>query len=65
VTKYRDDHILRLRRELSTRAERLVGSLSGPPLAFRGSSVVEINPVDVRIAVDDFKVILSEIRRLK
>ena len=65
MTEYREDHVMRLRRELGQRVERLSGALKGPEGIIRGVKCVRIDPVEIRLAVDDFKVILAEIRRLK
>jgi len=60
---YRLDHIRRLHDELTARHGRLLDELPYRP--GERAEHVEIDSVGVRVAVDDFKAILAEIRRLK
>jgi len=60
--RYKTSHIRRLRRELARRLEILMDSL---PRYDVSADSVEVDAVAVRLAVDDFKSILTETRRLK
>lgn len=59
--KYQAKHILMLRSETIVRLDNLLDVLRVSP----GNDMVMIQAADIRMAVDDFKVILTEIRRLK
>ena len=61
--KYSASHIIRLHSEAAIRFERLGRALDVGHK--RGSDTVSMSGIDVRMAVDDFKTILSEIRKLK
>lgn len=61
--RYKVSHIVRLRDEVSVRYNVLLRALATPS-AFRCNNVV-IDGSKIRMAVDDFKSVLSEIRRLK
>jgi len=61
--KHRANHVRRLRNEAQVRCNRLLDALNVPP-AWSGDWI-EIDPSRTRMAVDDFKSVLSEIRRLK
>lgn len=58
---YNANHIRKLRSETTTRFEALQRILHVP----HNDKTVLMNARDVRLAVDDFKNILTEIRRLK
>jgi len=60
--RYRTSHIQRLRSELARRLERLMDSL---PRHNMHNELVEVDAVSIRLAVDDFKSILTETRRLR
>lgn len=64
MSKYYADHILKLRQESQRRFDRLmyvleIGGNHGV------GAMVGIEGMQVRLAVDDFKNILAEIRKLK
>ena len=65
---YYHSHVRRLTQEARKRFDRLVEVLT-PHAAIHhpvnDKEVISINGCDVRLAVDDFKTILAEIRRLK
>ncbi len=65
--QYRLGHLRKLADEAHYRFGRLIDALNITPAALggRGDDAVQINAVDVRLAVDSFKAILTEIRRLK
>ncbi|MEE9548702.1 MAG: hypothetical protein V3V68_05040 [Nitrosomonadaceae bacterium] len=62
-TKYKANHIRRLHEEAQARCNNLLDVLN-VPTTFR-SDFIEVNGCEIRMAVDDFKSVLSEIRRLK
>lgn len=59
--KYQAKHIHKLQAEAVDRFERLQHALPYPI----DNKLVTVNGRDIRLAVDDFKSILAEIRRLK
>jgi hypothetical protein len=61
--KYMAYYLRRLLAELETRHSELARAIS--PRGERGEEGVEISGLDVRLAVDGLKPILSEIRKLK
>lgn len=61
--RYHANHIRRLRDEAQTRCNTLLTILN-VPLAFE-DNYITVDGSRIRIAVDDFKSILTEIRRLK
>jgi hypothetical protein len=64
--KYYAASVGRLKEEARARFERLMAALTcGSSFMFRGHEVTNVNGTDVRLAVDDFKTILAEIRKLK
>jgi len=66
--EYYHSHILRLQQEARQRFDRLMATLT-PHAAVHhphnDKEIVNINGCGVRFAVDDFKTVLLEIRRLK
>jgi hypothetical protein len=64
-TYYFQAHVERLRGEIKDRYERLMAALDGRPIVLRGKDCLDLNGSKVRVAVDDFKTILGEVRRLK
>ena len=62
-TRYYAWHILRLRTEAHTRFDRLLDVLEMGDK--RGDDLMTFEGMRVRLAVDDFKNILAEIRKLK
>lgn len=63
MMSYYAKHIIRLQTEAASRFERLSHALDVG--GRRGEDAVAMSGIDVRLAVDDFKNILSEIRKLK
>lgn len=63
LTRYKANHIRRLRDEAQGRCNRLLDLLH-VPTRYSGEFVL-VDGSKVRVAVDDFKSVLSEIRRLK
>ncbi|GAJ02833.1 unnamed protein product [marine sediment metagenome] len=63
ATRYYAHHLMRLTDEADSRFHELLSALDTKQL--RGNDVVHIDSVRIRLAVDDFKTILTEIRRLK
>ena len=63
MTQYYADHLYRLRHQAQTRFDELMRALD--PGCYRGTNTVRVDGVKIRLAVDDFKVILTEIRKLK
>lgn len=61
--KYRSSHIRRLRDEAQARCNNLLDVLNVPN-AYE-HDFITVDGCEVRMAVDDFKSVLSEIRRLK
>lgn len=59
--KYNAEHILKLRSEVAARCDQLLSALHVPPSV----DTIMLNACDIRLAVDDFKSILAEIKRLK
>jgi len=63
---YNHSHILRLKQEAQTRFTRLQAVLTpSATVVIGGKEVVGVSSYEVRLAVDDFRFILTEIRRLK
>ena len=63
MSKYYANHLYRLRHQAQTRFDELLRALD--PGDNRGTDTVMVDGVKIRLAVDDFKVILTEIRKLK
>lgn len=63
MTKYYARHLKRLASEADTRFKELIRALDTH--GARGLDIVQPDGVRVRLAVDDFKTILTEIRKLK
>ncbi len=63
MSDYHADHLYRLRHQAQTRFDALMHATD--PGVSRGPDWVAISGVEIRLAVDDFKVILTEIRKLK
>jgi len=64
--RYRRYHITNLVNELSARYSRLLDQVDpGPRGMSRPDDLVEVDGARIRMAVDDFKVILAELRKLK
>jgi len=64
--RYNVSHIKELTEQAHARFGRLLNALqSEEVLVYRGKDTMMVCTSDIRIAVDDFKTILSEIRRLK
>ena len=61
--RYKANHIRRLRDEATARYEAIVRALGVS--SFCGSDTIVVDGSETRMAVDDFKSVLSEIRRLK
>lgn len=68
MSNYHHSHILRLQYEARERFNRLMKVLT-PHAAIHhpdnDREIVNVNGREVRLAADDFKTILAEIRRLK
>ena len=62
---YYKTHIDQLRQETEDRFSRLLLALHGTQLILNGKECINLDGPMIRIAVDDFKTILVEIRRLK
>ena len=63
---YFTSHIDKLKGEASERFARLMDSLKPQSTVTRdGRPVANFNGSDIRVAVDDFKTILAEIRKIK
>ena len=66
MAKYQAAHIARLRREINSRVDHLESTLRNLPESnIRGKLVVDVDGMSVRMAVEDFKAILAEVKRLK
>ena len=65
MSKYLRTYVLQLKQETHNRFRQLIESLEGKVERFKGAECLNLNGSKIRIAVDDFKTILSEIRRLK
>jgi hypothetical protein len=63
MTKYYAKHLHRLRHEAQTRFDELMRALDTG--GRRGTDILQVDGMQIRLAVDDFKVILTEIRKLK
>lgn len=64
--KYQRRHIQRLRDELVLRFDELMRGLYVPnDMGVPTTDTIDIDGMRVRLAVDDFKAVLSEVRRLK
>jgi len=63
MTRYYAHHLKRLRCEAGTRFQNLMRALD--TFNVDNDSTVNVDGTRIRLAVDDFKTILSEIRRLK
>jgi len=64
--KYQRRHISRLRDELAFRYEELQRALHIPnDMGVPTTDTIDIEGLRVRLAVEDFKAILSEVRKLK
>lgn len=63
MTRYYARHLRRLAGETDTRFKELMRALD--TFGLSGDSTVQPDGVRVRLAVDDFKTILTEIRKLK
>ena len=63
MSKYYANHLYRLRHQAQTRCDELMRATD--PGVSRGTETVMVDGVEIRLAVDDFKVILTEIRKLK
>jgi len=63
MAKYYAKHLRRLAGEADNRFRELMRALD--TCGIDGDSSVQVDGVRVRLAVDDFKVILAEMRRLK
>ena len=62
MPRYRVSHVVGLREELYSRFDRLVDAF---PVCRRGQENCTVDGSKMRLAVDDFKAILAELRRLK
>jgi len=63
MSRWYANHLHRLRHEAQTRFDRLMSALATGDK--RGDDLVEVDGVQIRLAVDDFKVILTEVRKIK
>lgn len=63
MARYYAKHLRRLAGEADTRFRELMRALDTH--GANGDTIVQPDSVRVRLAVDDFKTILAEIRRLK
>jgi len=63
MTRYYARHLRRLSSEADTRFRKLMQTLSTHGKI--GADTVEIDGIHIRLAVDNFKTILTEIRKLK
>lgn len=63
MTRYYARHLRRLANEADTRFRELMRALDTH--GAEGDSIIQPDGIQVRLAVDDFKTILTEIRRLK
>lgn len=63
MSKYYAKHLHRLRDQAQTRFDELLRALDTG--GNRGPDTVLVDGMEIRLAVDDFKVILTEIRKLK
>ena len=63
MSKYYAKHLHRLRHEAQTRFDELLRALDTG--GKRGTDTLMVDGMQIRLAVDDFKVILTEIRKLK
>jgi len=63
MTRYYARHLKRLSNEASDRFQKLMRVLSTHGKI--GGDTVEVDGIHIRLAVDDFKTILTEIRKLK
>jgi len=63
VSNYYAKHLHRLRHQAQTRFDELLRALDAGDN--RGTDTVTVDGMQIRLAVDDFKVILTEIRKLK
>lgn len=63
MSKYYAEHLHRLRYQAQARFDELLRALETGDR--RGTDLVLVDGMQVRLAVDDFKVILTEIRKLK
>lgn len=64
--KYQRRHIQRLRDEMAIRHDELQRALYIPnDMGVPTTDTIDIDGMRVRLAVDDFKAVLSEVRRLK
>lgn len=61
--RYKVSHIVQLREEVSVRCTALLRTLETPSIF--GGGDIAVDASRVRIVVDDFKSVLTEIRRLK
>jgi len=62
---YQIGHIRRLQRELEARYRNLLYKFPTGTDYARNDEIVSVDGMEMRLAVDDFKAILAEIRRLK
>ena len=63
---YFTSHIDKLKGEASERFARIMGALNPHSTVTRdGRQAANFNGSDIRLAVDDFKTILAEIRKIK
>jgi len=60
---YTAKHLHRLRHQAQTRFDELLRAMDTG--GNRGTETVAIDGMQIRLSVDDFKVILTEIRKLK
>lgn len=63
MTRYSAKHLHRLKHQAQTRFDELLRALDTGDN--RGTYIVQVDGMQIRLAVDDFKVILTEIRKLK
>jgi len=63
MSRYTAGHLHRLRHQAQSRFDELLRALNTGPN--RGTDAVAVDGMQIRLAVDDFKVILTEIRKLK
>lgn len=63
MTRYYARHLRRLANEADIRFRKLMQALDTGRLD--NDSTVQMDGIQIRLAVDDFKTILTEIRRLK
>jgi len=63
MSKYYAEHLIRLQGEAQRRFDGLMRAIETDDS--RGDDLVIVDGVQIRMAVDDFKVLLAEVRKIK